>query len=121
MLGSITLTGCSLFGKKKQSSEPEVYVDDDGNVVAVKEGTTKIIATIGNETWGYRDVSATLIVGVIVTYLEEQERLGNILLIYPQDTVPIGRTEQDEAKMRRVYAMGRAKAEEMLSEIKAFV
>ena len=56
-----------------------------------------------------------------LTYLEEQERLGNILLIYPQDTVPIGRTEQDEAKMRRVYAMGRAKAEEMLSEIKAFV
>ena len=47
-------------------------VDEDGNVVAVKEGTTKIIATIGNETWGYRDVSATLIVGVIVTYLEEQ-------------------------------------------------
>ena len=33
MLGSLTLTGCSLFGKKKQSSEPEVYVDDEGNLV----------------------------------------------------------------------------------------
>lgn len=47
-------------------------VDDNGLVRAVKEGTTKIIATIGNDKWGYRDISATLIVGVIVTYLEEQ-------------------------------------------------
>ena len=56
-----------------------------------------------------------------LSYLEEQERKGNILLVYPQDVLPIGRTEQDEQKMRRVYAMGRAKAEEMLPEIQAFV
>lgn len=56
-----------------------------------------------------------------LAYLEEQERLGSILLIYPQDTLPIGRTEQDEQKMRRIYAMGREKAEEMLGEIQAFV
>ncbi len=56
-----------------------------------------------------------------LSYLAEQERQDSILLIYPQDALPIGRTEQDEAKMRRIYAMGRAKAEEMLSEIKAFV
>ena len=56
-----------------------------------------------------------------LAYLEEQERRGNILLIYPQDTLPIGRTEQDERKMRRIYAMGREKAEEMLGEIRAFV
>ncbi|MBR5053325.1 MAG: patatin family protein [Bacteroidaceae bacterium] len=54
-------------------------------------------------------------------YLEEQERLGKILLIYPQDALPIGRTEQDEEKMRRIYAMGRAKAEEILLQIQAFV
>lgn len=56
-----------------------------------------------------------------LAYLEEQERLGSILLIYPQDTLPIGRTEQDEQKMRRIYAMGREKAEEMLGQIQAFV
>ena len=55
-----------------------------------------------------------------LSHLEEQERQGNILLIYPQDTLPIGRIEQDEVKMRRVYAMGRAKAEEMLQSIQAF-
>lgn len=56
-----------------------------------------------------------------LAYLADQERRGNILLIYPQDTLPVGRTEQNEEKMRRVYAMGREKAEEMLGEILAFV
>lgn len=56
-----------------------------------------------------------------LAYLADQERRGNILLIYPQDTLPIGRTEQNEEKMRRVYAMGREKAEEMLGEMLAFV
>lgn len=56
-----------------------------------------------------------------LSYLEEQERQGSILLIYPQDTLPIGRTEQKEEKIRRVYEMGREKAEEMLGEIQAFV
>ena len=56
-----------------------------------------------------------------LAYLEEQERLGKILLVYPQDVLPIGRTEQNEEKMRRIHAMGRAKAEEMLNEIQAFV
>lgn len=56
-----------------------------------------------------------------LSYLEAQKQEGNILLICPQDTLPIGRTEQDERKMRRVYAMGRKKAEEMLPGIQAFV
>ncbi|MCR5510607.1 MAG: tetratricopeptide repeat protein [Lachnospiraceae bacterium] len=47
-------------------------VDEDGNITAISEGTTKIVANVGNDVWGYRDVSATLIVGVVVTYLEEQ-------------------------------------------------
>ena len=54
-------------------------------------------------------------------YLEEQERKGNILLIYPQDTLPIGRTEQDERKMRHVYGMGREKGEQMIQEIQTFL
>ena len=56
-----------------------------------------------------------------LSYLAEQEQQGDILLIYPQDALPIGRTEQDEAKMRRIYAMGRQKAEEMLPQIQDFL
>ena len=55
-----------------------------------------------------------------LAFLEEQEQQGSILLISPQDTLPIGRTEQDVAKMRRVYDMGRQKAEGMLTQIKDY-
>lgn len=54
-------------------------------------------------------------------YLTEQEKKGNILLIYPEDTLPIGRTEQNEEKMRKVYQMGRAAAERRLQKIRDFL
>ena len=54
-------------------------------------------------------------------YLTEQEKKGNILLIYPEDTLPIGRTEQNEEKMRKVYQMGRAAAERRLQKIADFL
>ena len=56
-----------------------------------------------------------------LSYLSEQERRGNILLICPQETLPIGRTEQKEEKMRRVYGMGRQKGLEMIQTIKDFL
>ena len=54
-------------------------------------------------------------------YLAEEEKKGNILLIYPEDTLPIGRTELDEEKMLQVYQLGRASAERRLQEIKNFL
>ncbi len=56
-----------------------------------------------------------------LSYLDEQERRGNILLICPQDTLPIGRTEQKEAKMRHVYGMGRQTGKDMIQTIKDFL
>ena len=47
-------------------------VDDNGLITAKALGTTQITATIGNDIWGYRDSDATLIVGIMTTYLEEQ-------------------------------------------------
>ena len=54
-------------------------------------------------------------------YLAEEEQKGNVLLIYPEDALPIGRTEQNEEKMRKVYQMGRIAAEQQLSKIKNFL
>ena len=54
-------------------------------------------------------------------YLAEQEKKGNVLLIYPENTLPIGRTEQNEKKMRMVYQMGRKCAEDNLKRIKEFL
>ena len=56
-----------------------------------------------------------------LAYLQEQEQLGNILLIHPADTLPIGRTEQNAKKMHLVYDMGCAEAERRLQEIRNFL
>lgn len=54
-------------------------------------------------------------------YLAEEEKKGNVMLIYPEDILPIGRTELDEEKMRKVYQLGRRTAEQELSKIKEFL
>lgn len=54
-------------------------------------------------------------------YLAEEEKRGNVLLIYPEDVLPIGRTELNEEKMRHVYQLGRAAAQRRMQEIKIFL
>lgn len=53
-------------------------------------------------------------------YITEQEQLGNTLLIYPEEELPIGRIELKEDKMRNVYSMGREAAKVRMAEIKSF-
>lgn len=54
-------------------------------------------------------------------YLQQQEEEGRILLIYPPEPLPIGRTEQNEKKMRHVYGLGRRMGLNRLEDIKAFL
>ncbi|MBQ7181671.1 MAG: patatin family protein [Bacteroidaceae bacterium] len=54
-------------------------------------------------------------------YLQHEEEAGRILLIYPEEALPIGRTEQNEQKIRRVYQTGRLAAEQRLGEMAAFL
>lgn len=56
-----------------------------------------------------------------LTYLQEEEKKGHILLIHPEDTLPIGRTELNEQKMRRVYEMGRQAGADALTRLQAFL
>lgn len=53
-------------------------------------------------------------------YLHEQEKQGNVLIIYPDAPLHIGRTEQKEESLRRVYEAGRIVGERMMKEIKEF-
>ncbi len=56
-----------------ECDNPEIgTVDRNGLVTAKKNGSATITAVVGNDEWGYRDVTASLVVGVIVTYLEEK-------------------------------------------------
>lgn len=54
-------------------------------------------------------------------FISEQARLGNALLIYPDETLRIGRLELNARKMQTIYEQGRRKALEMLSQIREFV
>lgn len=54
-------------------------------------------------------------------YITRQEQAGNTLLIYPDNTLPIGRTEQKPEKMKQVYEMGREAASQKLEQIKEFM
>ena len=54
-------------------------------------------------------------------YVRKQIKEGNTLLLCPQEPLPIGRTEQNEDKMKKVYQMGREMGLKHLQEIKGFV
>lgn len=54
-------------------------------------------------------------------YIEEQERLGNILVIRPDAPLNIGRTERNEDKIQKVYDLGRAAGEKYLCKITQFI
>ena len=44
-------------------------------------------------------------------YIQEQAKLGNTLLVYPDEPLQIGRTEADAKKMQQVYEAGREKGD----------
>ena len=54
-------------------------------------------------------------------HIAQQEKNGNLLVIRPLEKLPIGRTENDPDKLRKVYEIGRRIAEERVEEIKAFL
>lgn len=56
-----------------------------------------------------------------IKFIEEQAKFNNTLLIYPDQPLNIGRTEQSEDKMRYIYEQGWNKATSMMNEIKSFI
>jgi predicted patatin/cPLA2 family phospholipase len=54
-------------------------------------------------------------------YIEEQAQKGNILVIYPDHPLDIGRIELDEPKLCAIYQHGREKGITLLDDIHAFL
>lgn len=54
-------------------------------------------------------------------HIAQEEKHGNLLVIRPLEKLPIGRTENDPDKLRKVYEIGRSVAEHRIEEIKAFL
>ena len=56
-----------------------------------------------------------------LTYVEEQKKNGEALVLRPKEALPIKRTSKNPELLQEVYDMGKALAKERLSEIKAFL
>lgn len=54
-------------------------------------------------------------------YVFEQEKQGNVMVLCPEASLGISRTESDPVKLQRVYDQGRELAMKRLDEIKAFL
>ena len=56
-----------------------------------------------------------------IEYITQQEKMGNTLLIYPDEKLNIGRVEQNKEKMLHVYELGRKKGLEILPQVLDFL
>lgn len=54
-------------------------------------------------------------------YLEEQEKLGNVIIIRPSQKPQAGRIEKDKKKILSTYNLGRNDAEKLLETVKNFI
>ena len=54
-------------------------------------------------------------------YIARREAAGELLVIRPQEKLPIGRTEKDPEKRRLVYEIGRRTALERIGQIRQFL
>lgn len=54
-------------------------------------------------------------------YLEEQEKLGNVIIIRPSQKPQAGRTEKNKNKILSTYNLGRNDAEKLLETVKNFI
>ena len=56
-----------------------------------------------------------------LSYIEEREGRGELLVLRPEFELPIDRVEKDPERLKAAYEMGRKTATERLEEIKAFL
>ncbi len=54
-------------------------------------------------------------------YVRKKEHAGEIVVIRPRETLPIGRVEHDPEKLKTVYRIGRETAESQLHELISFL
>ena len=56
-----------------------------------------------------------------IEYIEKREKEGAVLVIRPDEKLPVGRIEHDPEKLREVHAIGEAIAKREIDKIKDFL
>lgn len=56
-----------------------------------------------------------------LSYIEEQEQAGKIVVLRPEEALPVQRTERNPEKLQQTYDIGRAQAQKRLEEVQSFL
>ena len=56
-----------------------------------------------------------------LSYIKEQEKAGKVLVIRPEESLPVGHIEHKPEKLQVVYELGRKEGEKQLSAIQTFL
>ncbi len=57
----------------------------------------------------------------VLDYISQEELKGNILVIRPDEALPVSRVEKDPEKLKAAYEIGRVKATDMLDSIRNYI
>ena len=98
------LTQCKGFQKKPNKALPLVKVK--------YRKYPALIKTLANRHHVYNDTLA---------YIEKKEQAGELLVIRPEQELPVRHVEKDPEKLRAAYEMGRSTATKRLPEILQFL
>ena len=56
-----------------------------------------------------------------LSYIDERERQGEVLVIRPEESLNIGKVEKNPDKLQEVYEAGRSIAESRIDEIREYL
>lgn len=97
-------------------TQPEEYVKGKNKLMPLIKlkyrKYPKLVAKMADRHSAYNEV---------IRYIAEKEKRGEVLVIRPEASLPVGRIEKDPEKLKAVYEIGRKEAEKRLCEIRAFL
>lgn len=131
----VEMDGMKLLDGGIADSIPVKYFESlgfDKNVVVLtrpkgyRKRPNRLMPIIRKKYKAYPDfVQATenrhVVYNKTLEYIEQQEIMGNLLVIRPETDIQVGAVEKDPQKLQVAYEMGRNVAEKRLDEIRTYV
>lgn len=97
-------------------TQPKGYVKKKNSLIPLMKlkyrQYPQLVETMANRHTEYNET---------LSYIEQKEASGELLVIRPDQELKIGRAEKDPEELKRVYEIGRKIAAERLDEIRAFL
>lgn len=97
-------------------TQPKGYIKKKNSLIPLMKlkyrNYPKLIQTMANRHIAYNNT---------LRYIEQQEEMGNLLVIRPNEKLKIRKAEKDPEKLKQIYAIGRNVAQQQLAQIHNFL